>query len=85
MCSGSYANYLGELGQVTLALWTLPSLSIKTNKRKTRQFRTELVHTHTHIMVEDILVVLFKGCRWGQQRLGDGTAGQQPSFQLESL
>ena len=36
MCSGSYANYLGELGQVTLALWTLPSLSIKTNKRNTR-------------------------------------------------
>ena len=36
MCSDSYANYLGELGQVTLALWTLPSLSIKTNKWKTR-------------------------------------------------
>ena len=68
MCSGSYANYLGELGQVTLALWTLPSLSIKTNKRNTIYFRTELVHTHTHthVMVEDILVVPFKGCSWGQ-------------------
>lgn len=65
MCSGSYANYLGELGQVTLALWTLPSLSIKTNETLDSLEQSWFTHTHTHVMVEDILVVLFKGCSWG--------------------
>ena len=48
MCSGSYANYLGELGQVTLALWTLPSLSIKTNETLDSLEQSWFTHTHTH-------------------------------------
>ena len=41
-------SYLCELGQVTLTLWTLPSLPIKTDKKLDSLEQSWFSHTHTH-------------------------------------